>query len=146
MTEIVQLSEAESQGVLAFGRAVEKVRKRTEPIQVRLARGAPPVDPASVLVVVVSSVGTLISRTLVGGQPVNLRELLLRLAGAEAAVGKLLLDAPAMRAPQLTAGEATLLDDAGFGEGSRETAAALEKSSIELELLLRESLSLEEAE
>jgi hypothetical protein len=45
----------------------------------------------------------------------------------------------------LSAAESSLVDDAGFSEGSPTKPGALERSRIEYELMLRESLTLEAA-
>jgi hypothetical protein len=125
----------------AFG----KVRAQAEPVQVELPKGGTPVDgPDEVLVLVLGPHGGLVSRRTVQGRRLDLRELGLRLAGAEAAVDGLAKE-PVVQSPSLTAAEAAMLDDAGLVEGSRDRPAAFEKSRIEFELLVNESFPLERA-
>jgi hypothetical protein len=73
------------------------------------------------------------------------RELRLRLAGAQAAVEPLVAAPPTLHVPQLSGAEASMLDEAGFREAKSGGTGALERSRIELEILLRESLSVDEA-
>jgi hypothetical protein len=69
----------------------------------------------------------------------------LRLAAAEAAVERIAASPPEAASPALSTAEAALLDEAGFGEGSPAAVTALDRSRIELETMLHESLSLEAA-
>jgi hypothetical protein len=71
--------------------------------------------------------------------------LKLRLAGAEAAVTSLSAASVAEQAAQLTEAEASVLDRAGLLETKSTEPGALERSRIELELLLRDSLTLGQA-
>src|ERR1051325_1527100 len=63
------------------------------------------------LVVVVTRRGALIRRSRADGRRVDVRELAMQLAGAEAAVEEVARAAPLVAGPQLTSTEATLLDD-----------------------------------
>jgi hypothetical protein len=110
-----------------------------------LAAGDHLVGEDQVVVVVLGGQEGLVSRTKARGRVMSARELRLRLAGAEVAVDGLIAAPPTSNLPQLTAGEGALLDAAGFREGDSSVAGALERSRIELELLLRESRSLVEA-
>jgi hypothetical protein len=121
------------------------VRAQAKAVKVELPKGAAPVDgPDDVLVLVLGARGGFVSRRTVQGRPLDLRELELRLAGAEAAVEGL-ANEPAMRCPPLAAGESALLDEAGLVEGERERPGAFEKSRIEFELLVNKSFTLEMA-
>ena len=114
-----------------------------EPARVQFAKGKRPVKVGEVLVAVFSSEGGVVRRAKVGRDP-NFRELLLWLAGTEAAVERCAAE-PSPGAPQLTAGEAALLDEAGFVEGEKGLPGALALSGIDYDLLLTDSLSLEQA-
>ncbi len=124
--------------------AVRRASRGSKPIAVNLATNALPVADDEVVVVVVGRDRALVSRTHVRGRPVDLREMRLRLAGVEAAVEKV-ASSPRPDAPSLSAAEASLLDEAGFGEEPSDAVAALDRSRIDLEIMLGESLSLEEA-
>src|SRR5215472_13108350 len=125
----VQLSEAESRDVAAaLGKAVEGKR--------HIGRG-------EVQLAVVSSQGAVVRRWDAGGRKLDLRELELMLTGAEVALEQLTSDPP-KTTPQLTAGEASLLDEAGLPEAKADAPGALERTRIEFELLLRESRDLED--
>jgi hypothetical protein len=63
----------------------------------------------------------------------------------EAAVDGLTAEGSAPIATGLSAAEAAMLDEVGFGEGKEQKPSALERSRIEYELMLRESLSVEDA-
>ncbi len=143
--QTLKLSEATRRSLAALGRAVDTVPAHAEPIEVRLPEGAHPVDENEVLVVVLGRHEALVSRKKVRGRSVDFRELRLRLAGAEAAVESLAAARPSADAPQLTRGEAVLLDEAGLTEEKTDAPSALERSRIELEVLLSESLSLDDA-
>jgi hypothetical protein len=110
-----------------------------------VAKGDPSVGEDQVYVVVVGRQEGLVSRTKAHGRAVSSRELRLRLAGAEVAVDGLVAAPATSKLPQLTAGEAALLDEAGFREEDSGVVSALERSRIELEILLRESTSLDKA-
>jgi len=126
-------------------RAFDKVRAQAEPVPVEVQKGTAAVErPDEVLVLVLGAGGGLVSRKAVHGRPVDMRELALNLAGAEAAVEKLALE-PALTAPPLTPPEAALLGRAGLLEADGIRPGALEKSRIEYELLVRQSLPLERA-
>lgn len=107
---------------------------------------AEPLPKDEVIVAIVSGAHALVSRTHVRGRSVDMKEMWLRLAGAEAAVERIAASPPEVALPALTAGEAALLDQAGFREGSSPTAvSAVDRSQIELDAMLGESLTLEEA-
>ena len=91
-----------------------------EPARVQFAKGKRPVNAGEVLVAVFSSEGGVVRRAKVGRDP-NFRELLLWLAGTEAAVERCAAE-PSPGAPQLTAGEAALLDEAGLRRGGEGAA------------------------
>ena len=110
-----------------------------------VADKASPTDEDHVWVVVLGPDEALVSRTKVRGRKVSSRELRLRLAGAEIAVEGLAAIPPTENLPQLTAHEAALLDEAGLSEKQSEGLGALERSRIEFEILVRESLTLNEA-
>lgn len=139
-TQTVRLEE-EARRVLR--RAFRKVRAEAEPVHVEVAQDA--VDrPDEVLVLVLGRRGGLVCRKAVRGRAVDMRELGLCLAGAEVAVDKVAEEA-ALQAPPLTKGEADLLDQAGLVEGDRDTPGAFEKSRIEFELLVHQSLTVDKA-
>ncbi len=140
-TQTVRLEE-EARRILrsAFG----KVRTEAEPVAVELPKGAAVDGPDEVLVLVLGPHGGLVSRRAVHGRPVDMRELGLRLAGAEVAVEGLAQE-PVLPSPPLTAAEAAMLDAAGFVEGERGRPGAFEKSRIGFELLLSQSFTPEQA-
>lgn len=122
----------------------KEVTKLSESARRSLVKLVGSVDEDQVFVVILGRREGLVSRTKVRGRRISPRELRLRLAGAEAAVEGLVAAPVTTNLPQLTAGEAALLDAAGFPARS-DVAGALERSRIELEILLRESMSLEKA-
>jgi hypothetical protein len=141
-TDTVRLEEATRR---ALRRAFGKVRAQAEAVQVELPEGSAPLDgPDEVLVLVLGPQGGFVSRRTTGGRPVNLRELGLRLAGAEVAVEGL-AQQPAPQSPALTAAEAAVLDEAGLVEGERDRPGVFDKSQIEFELLVSQSYTLQRA-
>jgi hypothetical protein len=110
---------------------------------VEFAKGKRPVNAGEVLVAVFSSEGGVVRRAKVGRDP-DFRELLLWLAGTEAAVERCAAE-PSPEAPQLTAGEAALLDEAGLVEEEKGLPGELALSGIDYDILLTDSLSLEQA-
>lgn len=98
-----------------------------------------------VIIAIVSGARALVSHSHVRGRSVDMKEMWLRLAGAEAAVECIAASPPEAACPALSTAEAALLDGAGFGEGSTTAVTALDRSRIELDAMLGESLSLEEA-
>ena len=141
-TGTVRLKEEDRRALRsAFG----KVRAQGEPVKVQLPKGAAPVDGLDeVLVLVLGPHGGFVSRRTVMGRPLDLRELGLRLAGAEVAVEGLAREPP-VQSPPLTAAEAALLDDAGLAGGGRDRPGAFEKSRIAFELLVSKGFTLERA-
>jgi hypothetical protein len=141
-TETVWL---EKEARLALHSAFGKVPAQVEPVKVELPKGAALVDgPDDVLLLVLGPHGGFVSRRTVQGRPLNLRELGLRLAGAEVAVEGLAGER-AVQSPPLTAAEAAVLDEGGLVEGDRDRPGAFEKSRIEFELLVKESFTLAKA-
>jgi hypothetical protein len=144
MTTPVRLGEDARSGLAALRRAVQALPAGKGLIQLALEEGAASFDDDEVLVVVLGPQGCLASRRTVQGRPVSLRELRLRLAGAEVAVERI-GSRPEVDGPPLSAAEATLLDEVGFIEREHGRPGALEKSQIAYELLLRGSFTLEHA-
>jgi hypothetical protein len=137
-TQTLHLNDATSLGVAEFSRATQ-----TGPAWLRFAKGRRPVDAGEVVVVVLSSNGGVVRRASTHGRELDHHELLRWLVSAEAAVRG--ASDPPPDAPQLTAGEAALLDSAGLPEGEPGASNALERSGIEYELLLADSVTLEQA-
>src|ERR1022692_4412769 len=135
MSETVRLGENARRGLAALRRAVRGVPAQAEPVELRLEKGSEQVEDDEVLVLVLGQHGGFVSRTTVRGRPINLRELGLRLAGAEVAVEGI-ARRPEVESPRLTATEASLLDEAGLVDGGGGGPGAFEKSRIEYELLL----------
>src|SRR5262249_19044806 len=99
-----------------------------------------------VVVVVVGHEAPVVSRMRVKGRVPGRRGLGLRLAGAQAAVESLVAAGPRAAGPALSQGEAAMLDDAGLVAAEDDDAVtALDRARIELELMLRESLTLDDA-
>jgi hypothetical protein len=140
----VTLTESASRGLVELGRTVEEVAQ-AKTVELRLPAGTHPVKPDEVMIVVVGSQGAIVGTRKLLRRPVKPREFWLWLASAEAAIIEL-GGASISQAPPLSATEASLLDEARFSAGDQEQPSALERSRIELELLVqRESLSLEQA-
>jgi hypothetical protein len=141
-TGTVRLEEETRQ---AIRRAFGRVRVQAQPVQVELPKGAAPADGRDdVLVLVLGPQGGVVSRRSLRGRKLDLRELGLRLFGAEVAVEGLAEEA-AVQSPPLTEAEASLLDQAGFVESENDRPGAFERSRIEFELLVSQSLTLEKA-
>lgn len=132
--------------VVAEHLAALRPAHREMPTQGRRVRvqGTLPIGEDEVLLLVLSTHGGFLERRTLHAGPVNLRELLLRLAGAEAAVERLVKQRRPTN-PPLTPSEASTLDEAGLPEDQEDVPDAIERSQIDYELLLRDSFSLEEA-
>jgi hypothetical protein len=139
-TQTVRLEE-EARRVLrsAFG----KVRAQAEAVAVELPGAAPVDGPEEVLVLVLGPHGGFVSRRAVH-RPVDLRELQLRLAGAEVAVEGI-ARWPDVESPPLSPTEASMLDAAGLIESESDRPGAFEKSQIAFEMLLHRSFTLQQA-
>ena len=135
------LSELATRGLVELRRAV-KGRARAE---LRLPASARPVKADEVMIVVLSSRGAIAGTRKVPRLSVTPHDLRLWLTSAEAAIAE--LDAePGAQSVQLSAGEASLLDEAGFTAGHDDEPGALIRSRIEFEVLLRRgSLTLADA-
>jgi len=104
---------------------------------------SPRKDEASDVVVLVIGQGqALVGRPRTQRRAANVRDVL---RWVEAAVDGYSAEGLRPMVAGLSAVEGSLLDDAGFDEGSPDEPGALERSRIEYELMLRESLTLEEA-
>ncbi len=142
--DTVQLTANALRGLAEIGRAVGKA-DRKQPLEVRLSKNAAVVKSDEIVVVVFGAKEALVCRRKVQGRTPRLRELGLWMESAERAI-QALASAQAGEAPQLTSGEAALLDEAGLDEGDRTRPGAFERSRIHFDLLLqRESLTLEQA-
>lgn len=142
----LKLSADGRRGLRELGRAASRLRSSARSGVIRAKGVEGVVDAADeVLVVVVTQHGALIRRSKIRGRALDARELGLQLAGAEAAIDEVARSAPPAVPPQLTSTEASLLDDAGFVEAPVDLPSALERSRIELDLLVRSSLSIDDA-
>jgi hypothetical protein len=140
-TRSLTLNERASRGLVELRRAV-KGRARAE---LRLPASARPVKADEVMIVVLSSRGAIAGTRKVRRMSVTPRELRLWLTTAEAAIAEMGAE-PAAQSVQLSAGEASLLDKAGFTAGHDHEPGALIRSRIEFEVLLRrDSLTLADA-
>src|SRR5258708_2962957 len=92
----------------ALGRAATKARGSRAPVEGWVGGEGPGVGGDEILVVVLGQRGAVASSRKLRGRSVSLRDLRLRLAGAEAAVDQL-SDTPSSVSPQLTRDEATML-------------------------------------
>jgi hypothetical protein len=141
-TQTVRLEEA---ACLVLRSAFGKVRTQGEAVRVELPKGAAPVEnPDEVLVLVLGPHGGFVSRRTVRGRSVDLRELRLRLAGAEVAVEGI-ARRPDVESPPLSPTEASMLDAAGLIESESDRPGAFEKSQIAFEMLLQRSFTIEQA-
>jgi hypothetical protein len=142
--DTLYLTVGATRGLAEIGRAVEKA-DRKEPIEVRLSENATFVDENEIVVMVFSRQQALACRRTVPAGTLKLRELGLWMESAERAIHEL-SSASSTDAPQLTANEVALLDEAGLTEGIRTRPGAFERSRIDFDLLLqRESWTLERA-
>lgn len=132
-----KLSTSAQSELVALGRSLQKGEL--------VLKGNSPVAEDEVVVIVLSRHTALVSRKTIKGRSVDARELRRRLAGAELAVEGLAKASPVADAPALARSEAAMLDEAGFVEDKPDAVGALDRSRIELEMLLHESLSLEDA-
>jgi hypothetical protein len=139
----LKLSVGGRRGLIELGRAARRLRKNRRAIELG-AIGV--VDEADeVMVVVITQRSALLRRWRIRGGALDAREVRWQLAGAEAAVEEVARARPAPAGPQLTAAEAAMLDEAGMGEGPMDVPSPLERTRIELELLVRGSLTIDEA-
>lgn len=95
-----------------------------------------------VVVVVMGPDGAVAGRPGATGRTFTLAEVT---RWVQAAVEELSAEAASTPAPELSAGDAALLDRAGFAGGRPGAPGALEMSRVEYEVLLRESPTLEAA-
>jgi hypothetical protein len=138
----VKLGDKETRGLSALGGVAK--RSATGTIRRCLApqrRGAG--VGGEVVIFVLSAVGAVVGRTEVRGRPPDAQALRALLVGANVAAGRL-ATGPVEPAPPLGAAESAVLNEAGLVDGSEEVDP-LERAQIELALLVRESLSIEEA-
>lgn len=143
---VLKLSTDGRRGLRELGRATAKLRSADHGRVIRAKGVEGVVDAADeVLVVVVTQHSALIRRSRLPGRTLGARELELQLAGAEAAIAEVARSMPLAAGPQLSAAEAAVLDEAGLAEGPADLPSALERSRIELELLVRGSLTIEDA-
>jgi hypothetical protein len=142
MTTPVKLSEAGKRGLAALGRVARTIPTRAPAVEVRLGTSSPAVADGEVLVLVMCKTGALVGKTEVSGDP-DLGSLRALFIGAEVAADRLARAAPA-QLPALSSSESATLDKAGLVESAR-ASDPLERTRIELELFLRESLSLTQA-
>ena len=126
-------------------RTLLKAAEQEGPAWVKLTQGLPGIDGDEVFVLVIGSLGTVVSRTRVIGRKPSLRELKLRLAGAEAAVKGVSAIPLAEQRAQLTGSEASMLDSLGFPEQDLEELGANERTRIDFDLFMKECLTLEQA-
>jgi hypothetical protein len=126
-------------------RTLMKAAEQEEPAWVKLTHGLPGIGGDEVFVLVMGAPGTVVSRTKVIGRKPSLRDLKLRLAGAEAAVRGVSATPLVEQGAQLTESEASMLDSLGFPEQDPGEVGASERTRIDLEILLRDSLTLEQA-
>src|SRR5215813_5175036 len=139
----LKLSANGRRGLVELERAARRMRGHPQPLEIR-AVGV--VDAADeVLVMVVTRQGALVRASRVHGRAIDARELHLQLAAAEAAVEEVARTPPAPASPQLTSADAAMLDEAGMVEGPLDVPSPLERTRIELELLVRSSLTIDEA-
>ncbi|MCW5834180.1 MAG: hypothetical protein KIS78_17410 [Labilithrix sp.] len=144
-TLAAKLSTHAQAELVELGRAAERAsRGRPAPAEVGL-KGRSPVAEDEVVVIVLSRHAALVSRVTVKGRALDVRELRRRLAGAEVAVERFVDAHRDVAPPRLARSEAAMLDEAGFVDATTEAGGALERSRIELDILLAESLTLEEA-
>lgn len=141
----VRLSVDLKRALGSLERMLMKASEQKEPGWMKLTQGLPGTGGDEVFVLVIGSSGTVLSRTKVTGRKPSLRELKLRLAGAEAAIKGVFDTSSARQGAQLTEREASLLDDLGFPEQDPGEVGANERTRIDFELFLQDSLSLEQA-
>ena len=139
----LKLSAGGRRGLIELGRAAHKMLRGRRAVEVP-AMGV--VDAADeVLVLVVTHQGALLRSSKIRGRALDARELRWQLAGVEAAIDEMARALPAAAGPQLSSAEAAMLDEAGLAEGTMGVPNPLERSRIELDLLVRSSLTIEDA-
>lgn len=99
-------------------------------------------EESDVVVLVIGQGQALVGRPRAHGRAASVRDIV---RWVEAAVDGYCAERSRPMVAGLSAVEGSLLDDAGFDEGSQDEPGALERSRIEYELMLRESLTLQEA-
>jgi hypothetical protein len=123
---------------------LEQVPEGTQ-VQVRLPVGLTTRPEDGLCVLVVTPDGVVAAKRKLGGRHPSLKDMGLELVAAEAALDAAFAEQRPAPPAQLSRDEATLLDDAGFQAADPDAVGALERSRIDLELLLRRSLTLEQA-
>ncbi len=145
VTGTVQLSGDLKRALGKLEHALMKAAEREEPVWAQLTQGLPGTDGDEVFVLVMGSLGTVVSRARMTGRKPSLRDLKLRLAGAEAAVTGISANPLVEQGAQLTANEASLLDRLGFPEHDPDEVGANERTCIDFEVFLCDCLTLEQA-
>ena len=140
-----QLNEDLRRALGKLERMLLKMAEHGAPAWAELLHGLPGMGGDEVFVVVMGPFGAVVSRTRAMGLKTSLRDLKLRLAGAEAAVLGASEPILASRSAQLAGSEASLLEDLGFLEQDPNEVGANERTRIDYELLLMDSLTLEQA-
>jgi hypothetical protein len=139
----LKLSAGGRRGLIELGRVAHKMLRGRRAVEVP-AVGV--VDAADeVLVLVVTHQGALLRSSKIRGRALDARELRWQLAGVEAAIDEMARALPAAVGPQLSSAEAAMLDEAGLAERTLDVPNPLERSRIELDLLVRSSLTIEDA-
>lgn len=142
-TALVKRRPRKRGGLAELGRAARKLRRSPRTIELGPVGMVDAAD--EVVVVIITEESALLRKLYVRGRALDARELRFQLAGAEAAVEEVARARPEPIAPQLTAAEAAMLDEAGMVERLLDVPSPLERSRIELELLVRSSLTIDAA-
>lgn len=138
MANTMKLTPHEASSLAAVAKRIPATG-RTAALNLGPAAGSVGAD--ELVVLVLSSTGALVRRTELPGAGTDALQAVL--LGVDVAAKRFAARSVAA-APPLALGDAALLDDAGLFESPR-GADPLERARIELELLLRESPSLEHA-
>ncbi|KAF0242226.1 MAG: hypothetical protein FD180_4023 [Planctomycetota bacterium] len=141
----IQLTAEESEGLAALRHAMGTVSAPRKPVALRLARGSTPMESDDVLLVVLSRDGAVVHHRKLPENDRTLEAIRLMLCAAELAVDKVAAEAVAKSDLRLSRGEEQLLEKAGMARSSGDFPGAFERSRLDYEMLLRDSLTLSEA-
>lgn len=139
-----KLTRMETQGLLAFSHLARQVREPGQTLELNVEHLLTGVGPDDVVLVVLSTKNALVTRTHVRGRVPDVGALHALLMGADVAAEQLSRRTSTTPIPPLGRDEAALLDAAGLVDSTHDVDP-LERTRVELELMLRQAATLKDA-